>query len=333
MKKRIFLIINYVITFIFLFVFLKISYASTTGKVYLSSNKNKIEKEEEIEINLLIENTKTAAFTSYLYFDDTKFEYVSGPENTNVVGNCILLVWYDETGGNAPKSGELTKFKFKAKEEGGATFTVNGEFYNETGQLIQTDFKEIQLQVGEIQNKRLTENKKTDSHTENTQVSKTENVETANTNLEILAIENELLNPPFDAGTTNYQVEISNETTNLNVLAVPEDEKATVQIEGKDNLKEGNNFLKVTVRAQNGVSEKRYEVNVYKRNLEEEAKYQEQVKENQEKLEQIYKTQKLSSQSEEKEEENQKKNYQKVILIILGTTIILRLVILIKFKK
>lgn len=297
MKKKIFFIINYIFIFLFLVAFFKISYASTTGTVYLSSNKDRIEKEEEIEISLSIENAKTAAFTSYLYFDDTKFEYVSGPENTNVVENRIIWVWYDEAGGKNSKTGELAKFKFKAKEEGLATFTANGEFYSEVGQLIQTDFKEIQVQVGEIQNKRITENKETGSNTEGTQVTKTDNVETANTNLEVLAIENELLNPPFDAGITHYQVEISNKMTNLNVLAVPEDEKATVQIEGKDDLKEGNNSLKITVTAQNGFSEKIYEVNVYKRNLEEEAKYQEQVKENQEKLEKIYKTQKLSSRN------------------------------------
>lgn len=326
MKKKIFLSI---VTFLFLLAFFKISYASTTGTVYLSSTKNKIEKEEEIEISLSIENAKTAAFTSYLYFDDTKFEYVSGPDNTNVVENRIIWVWYDETGGNTPKSGELAKFQFKAKEEGLATFTVNGEFYSEVGQLIQTDLKGIEVQVGNNQ----TAQDGTQNNDYNIQVTKTDEAEAANTNLEVLAIENELLNPPFDAGTTNYQVEITNETTDLNVFAVPEDEKATVQIEGKDDLKEGNNFLKITVTAQNGFSKKVYEVNVYKRNLEEEAKYQEQVKENQEKLEQIYKTQKLSSGSEEKEEENQEKNYQKVILIILGVTIVLRLVILIKFKK
>ncbi len=281
MKKKIFLIINYIATFLFFVTFFKISYASTTGTVYLSSNTDKIEKEEEIEISLLIENTKTAAFTSYLYFDDTKFAYVSGPENTNVVENRIIWVWYDETGGENSKSGELAKFKFKAKEEGLATFTVNGEFYSEVGQLIQTDFKEMQVQVGKNQSKLITE--------------AIDAIETANTNLEVLAIENELLNPPFDTTTTHYNLEISNETTSLNVFAVPEDEKANIQIEGKDDLKEGNNLIKITVTAQNGFSKKVYEVNVYKRNLEEENKYKQELKENQEKLEQIYETQNMTT--------------------------------------
>ncbi len=64
----------------------------------------------------------------------------------------------------------------------------------------------------------------------------TENTNMVNTNLEILAIENVLLYPPFDTNVTKYDIEISNETSKLNILAVPENEKASVQITGNDDL-------------------------------------------------------------------------------------------------
>ena len=149
LKKKIIIIL------IFLFAccyFLNISYATNTGTVYLTSNQDIIEKGEEIEIILNIEDVKTAAFTSYLYYDDSNMEYVSGPDNTNIIGNRIIFVWYDTTGGTGAKDGELAKFKFKAKEDGLATFCIQGEFYNRFGQLIQTEFKEKQVQIRKRKN-------------------------------------------------------------------------------------------------------------------------------------------------------------------------------------
>lgn len=366
------------------------SFATSTGVVLLSANQNNIEKGEEIEIAIHLENNKTAAFHSYLYFDDSKVEYVSGPENTNVVENRVIFVWYDETGGKGAKEGELAKFKFKAKEDGLANFIVQGEFYSAVGQLIQTDFKETQIRIGKEETKLEKEAKeeqgtnnqsnnatlqvlridkeglvpnfekdiyeyyltipneisqlevlaipenpmaeiavtgntnlkqgpneikiqvlsedKTQNNTYTIYVTKTADAQAANTNLETLAIENQLLNPPFDTNITHYTIEVPNEMTNLNILAIPENEKATVQIKGKSDLKEGNNKILVTVTATDKITKRVYEIEAYRRNQEEEKKYQEEQKANQEKLEEIYQTQKLSTEFTN-EEENQ--NYEK----------------------
>ena len=107
-----------------------ISNAVETGTVYLTSNKNKIEKGDEIEIAVNLKNSATAAFDFSLYFDTSKFEYISKLDNTNVVDNRVIFVWYDNTGGEKAKQGEIAKLKFKAKEDGLATFSVEGEFYN-----------------------------------------------------------------------------------------------------------------------------------------------------------------------------------------------------------
>lgn len=376
-------------------------YASNTGSIYLSSNKNVLEKEEELEITLNLENNKTAAFTSYLYFDDSKLEYISGPENTNLVGNRLVFIWFDTTGGDNAKEGELAKFKFKAKEYGVANFVIEGEFYNKIGQLIQTDYKQIQIQIGKEESKlqkeeseeqgtdtqsqnaalqalrldkeglitnfekdiyeyyltisneindievlAITENPnatieitgntnlkeglnaitiivtsedKTKTNTYTIQVTKTANINLANTNLEILAIENILLYPPFDTNVTNYKAEVSNEVSNLNILAVPENENATVEVVGKDIIKEGNNIININVTAPNGFTKRVYEVNVYRRNQEEEIKYQEEQKANQEKLEEIYKIEKTSNEFDkeiESEEEIQQKQRISIIIII-----------------
>ena len=109
-----------------------------------------------------------------------------------------------------------------------------------------------------------------------------------NTNLENLAIENELLNPPFDNNITNYTVEVSNNKTNIQMLAIPENEKAKIQITGLGQLKEGDNLIKVTVISENESARKDYNINVHRRNIDEEGNYENMQKKNEESLNQIY---------------------------------------------
>ena len=159
---------------------------------------------------------------------------------------------------------------------------------------------------------------KTSSSTYLINVTKTNDLESANTNLETLAIENYLLYPAFDNTVTNYNVEVGNDTEQINLLAIPEDENATVEINKEDTLKEGNNVIKITVTARNTYTKKEYNINVYKRNSEEEIKYQEEQKENQEKLNGIYEIQRTSNEEEqndeqEKEQQEEIKNNQKEV--------------------
>ena len=82
------------------------TYANTKGNVYLESNKDVIEINEEVEISVNIDNFTTAAYTLYLYFDNDKFEFVkeNEEENINVDGSRIIYVWYDKEGVNSPRS-------------------------------------------------------------------------------------------------------------------------------------------------------------------------------------------------------------------------------------
>lgn len=393
------------------------SKATSTGIVYINVDKNKLEKGEELEVSIYLKNNKTAAFSSDLYFDETKLEYVSGPDNTNVIGNRILYVWHDATGGKEAKEGELAKFKFKAKENGIICFTIDGEFYSQVGQLIQTNFEEAQAQIGneetnlekqakeeqgnnteknnanlqalrinqegiipsfneqvedyyltisndisEIEVLAIAENPnatveisgntnlkngvnkiqvqvisedKTQKKTYTIEVTKTTNLELANTNLEILAIENTLLNPPFEANITNYTTQVSNNVVDLNILAVPEDEKATIQIIGKEDIKEGNNQIKIIVTAANGFTKREYEVIVYKRNQEEEKKQQEEQAKLENDLKEAYQIEQttLKTPEETSQEEIQKQNALGIILLMIGITLMISLGIFYKRKK
>lgn len=391
-----------IIFFIFSFIFFinTISYGTATGTVYLESNKQVVEKEEEIEISVNLKDAKTAAFSFWIYFDEAKFDYVSNIENANKMENRIVYVWYDTLGGKGAKDGELVKFKFKAKENGTATFSMHGEFYNSVGQKIQTDFAHTQVQVGKeetslqvqaqeehrtnsntsnanLQNLRLdiegiapifeenvyeyyltipnnitsidvlavsqnpnanievignnnlkeglntikiivTSEDKTKQNIYTIQVTKTANLELANTNLETLAIENVWLNPPFDNIETNYKTEVSNLVENLNILAIPQNEKASVKIEGKENLKVGNNLVTVIVTAQNGFTKRKYQIEVYRRNEQEEQLYKKEQQQMHIKLEEAYEIEKTNSNTNT----NQATNSNVAIWIIISVVTI-----------
>lgn len=393
------------------------SYAVKTGAVYIESSSEVIEKDEEVDITINLEDAKTAAFNFSLYFDETKFEVISFPENTNVVGNEILFVWFDVTGGKNPMDGELVSFKFKSKQEGLATFVLDGEFYSEEGQLIQTEFKEKQLQIGkersllqqeaeneqgrnsQVENANLqvlrvdkegivptfdkgvyeyyltvdnstkeidvlaisenpsasinisgnadlkeglntinievTSEDKSQQKVYTIQVTKTANLELANTNLEILAIENYLLNPPFDVNETNYKTEISNEIESINVLAVPENEQAKVEVVGNADLKVGNNLVTVTVTAPNGFSKKRYLIEVHRRDEEEEKVFLEEQKSQIDKTEEAYKLEETSANYDKDEDSVKKDDNKNVVLgaIIIVIAFMIVSIIILKYKN
>lgn len=414
LKRKVLIILIFIISF---YPFWNATYASNHGSVYLTSKQTEVNEGEEIDIIVNLKNSKIAACNFYIYFEDSKVDFISNineedtTANINLTQNHINFVWFDRFGGERAKEGEITTFKFRAKENGLVTFTINGEFYNQNGQLIQTEFKEEQVKIGkeesDIQkyskedegtnleqansnlqvlrvdkeglipsfdkniqeyylnvpnnvmyidvlaisenpnavveisgNRNLQDNlndvtvkvtsaDKVQSKVYTIHVSKTDNLEFANTNLEILAIENALLNPPFDTSNTNYQVEVSNKTERLNIFAVPEDEKASIDIIGENNLKEGNNLVTVIVKAQNGFTKRIYKINVNRRNLEEEKEYEEEQSKRKEDLENAYNIEKTSLTINNLEGQLAKKQNLNYKIVIIWTVSILAAILVI----
>ncbi len=283
-----------VIILLFLITFLtNINYAKEAVKVYLTSNKDTIKPGEVIEVKLHIEKEKTAAFAVYIYFDNTKWQYISGPENTNVIGNCIIYVWYDIAGGKGAKEGNIGSFEFEAIEEGSNIFQMEGQFYDNEGKELETNFEPLSVSI-----KGKTEKEESFSITDDVHDITSEVIETTNIDLENLVIEDILLYPPFDASVTHYDIEIPHEITQVNILAVPESEKTAVQIVGNENLQEGKNKIYIILTGEDQVSKKIYEIDSYRRNVIEENTFQEQKKQNAEKLKEIYKIEKTGIDGE-----------------------------------
>ena len=231
MKKRIYLIIVILIIVLLLNICIPIfSQATTTATVYLESNKNIVEKDEEVEVTLNVRGQKVAAYSANIYFDETKFDYISGPENINIEGNRIIIVWYDEQGGSGAKEGELSKLTFKAKEEGLSNFTIEGEFFAEKSQLIQTSFENIQVQIGREETY-LEKQAKEEQGT---------NSELKNADLQAIRINQEGLVPNFQTDIYKYDLVVSNDINDVEVLAIAENPNAKINITGNTRIKRRN---------------------------------------------------------------------------------------------
>ena len=145
------------------------------------------------------------------------------------------------------------------------------------------------------------------------------NNQNTNANLKSLVIANTELAPTFDSNNINYAVEYPKDLEQLEIEAVPEDEEATVNIIGNEDLTEITQTIEVQVTAQDGQTQKTYYVIAKKAGMEVESPEGEDI-----------------SQEDGNTKENTSENIPlKVIgiLIIIIIVIIAIIVILRKAKK
>ena len=109
MKKIIYLIIT--IFMIILFSYPLKSRALENATFYLQSDKDNVIIGDEFEVSLNLKGINTSAYSIEIFFDTTKLEFISGPENSNVIGNKVKIVWYDSNGGAEAKKGKIEKLK------------------------------------------------------------------------------------------------------------------------------------------------------------------------------------------------------------------------------
>ena len=413
MKKIYFIII----IFLNILIFPIISDAKTS--VQLKTDYSKINVGEQFDISIEITGDKVSAIDMEIYFDSNIIEYISGPENTNLVDGRIKLSWFDENA-EGKTNFSLGNFVFKQKQDGRTNISIKGNCYNEFGDLIETEFKNLQIEKIEdnIQSKIIAEHEvgtSTDTNnallkilrtnqeaiipkfeasineyylTTNTDinklditaipenpnskveiignenfkqgkniveikitssnlqvvnsykifVTKTKDLEKSNVNLENLAIENTILYPSFDTTVTEYKIEIEPNIEKLNILAIPENSKATIDIKGNELLKTGDNEILISVLSEDKINTLVYKIVAHKRNEEEQQKYIEQEEKETMELENLLneeiETKDVNNEinEEEKTQDNSKIKFMIIVLIILIFISVLAIII-IKRKK
>lgn len=243
----------YLIIFMMIIIFIIITNLNVCmGKdnLILKSDRENVEVGENFKIYINIDDIKIASYMLNIYFDSDKLEYISGPDNTNIIENRIINIWYDETGGNGLKANqEIAVFEFKAKEKSGiASFNLIGEFFDENANIIDVNNCHIQVNINEkIQN--TTNNNINDS---------------GSTKLSILRLNKEGIIPEFSPDVYEYYFITDLSTNSLEITAIPEDENAKIEISGNQDLKEGYNKIAINVISEDKSKKEKYIINVTK---------------------------------------------------------------------
>ena len=94
-----------------------------------------------------------------------------------------------------------------------------------------------------------------------------EEAKSSNAMLSGLTVDVEGLSPEFNKDTDNYTLQVGSDVEAIQITATPEDENATVQVQGNENLQEGENTVTITVTAGDGTT-KVYTITVNKGNVE-----------------------------------------------------------------
>lgn len=243
---------------VFLLIFLGICIKSfavqneNQDSIYLNVSNAEIKNGEEFSFTINLANIDVAAFDIQIYFNNELLEYVSGPENTNVIGSKIITVWYDETGGANPKQNcELVKYTFKAKEIESEYIAIQGEFYNAEGVQVQSFTDGIEIIANE------------ETQTETIEISEESEVASNNSKLKNLRLNHEGMTPVFSPDITEYYF-LTENLSHLDVTAIPENTNANVTISGNTNFKEGLNTIVIEVTSPDKTSKTQYTISVTK---------------------------------------------------------------------
>lgn len=220
----------------------------------IENDKKEVYLDETFKIYVDIGDISVSAYTLNLYFDNSKLEYAEGPENTNILNNRIITIWYDEKGGINPKENEqIAEFSFRAIEEGNINFNLSGEFFDKDGNVLNVNEANIQLKIKGI------EESKEDNQEEK------EDLTTSNdSSLKILRLSEEGIVPEFLPDIKDYYFVTSKDFTNLNITAIPNNSDANVRINGNDNLNEGINKITIDVTSKDKTSKSTYTINLTK---------------------------------------------------------------------
>ena len=402
----------YILILLFLMFILKTNISSAEAMLVISSDKTKVEVGEEINVSIKLKSVKVASFTLEIYWDTTRLEYISGPQNSNNLSNRILYSWISDNGENKDNI-LIDGFKFKAIQDGTANIVATGEFYNSNGELLDINDNNLEIKIGnfneqaellnEIQenvssdntnlsvlrlnhegispdfNKDIREyyfiantsidNLEVTAIPENSKsivtvtgnynlilgentidikvesedktktsiykiyVTRTDNIDAANANLETLAIREGTLTPEFSNNMTQYQVEIPNGIENINILAIPPIENATVKILGNDKINVGDNKIQVIVTAENGTTIKKYYINVHRRSETEETEYHIEEELQAKKLSSIMQEDNIEEKIENNNQfEETELNNTNILLIIIVAIILIVLVAFLVYK-
>ncbi len=209
---------------------------AASGRIAFSDPSAQVGEEVSVTVKFSTTGGEALGNTDImLSYDPEILEYINETENASG-GAGAIRVWSAPTGG----SEATTILRFQALKAGTATISVTSwEAYDNNGQSL--------------------ENVKEGSSTVTISALATSSTDAT---LASMTISPGSLTPSFTPLTESYAVTVGLDTTQLTVSAVANNDKATVALEGGDDLQEGENTVICRVTAEDGTTVKEYTITV-----------------------------------------------------------------------
>jgi hypothetical protein len=241
MKKRRMMELGLILIFIFAgsFLFPKYSQAASAD-VVISADNVDITVGDNIFVYVKVNSgTSFGDFEANLTYDDSILEYAGGP--SAVKGSSGFLKISDMNVLDGDKSRKYT-LKFQALKVGVCDIQFSGAvmvYDSNTGYEMSVSSNKLTLNV------------------------KAQSTASTDAKLKDLKTSPVDITPAFSPEVQEYKANVSYDTKQLIITAIPEDAKATVAISGDDSLAEGDNKVIISVLAESGdVIE--YTINVFR---------------------------------------------------------------------
>ena len=196
----------------FLFIFSTTVNANTS--IELKTDNFKINNAEIFDVTLYAKEEGISAGDFNIFFDTDKLEYISGPDNANFYNGRIIYSWFSEEG-KEKKEFEMDKFQFKAKKDGISKIVINGTCYNENGEIVKTDFNNLDIQIGE-----------TISTLQQTEEENSTNTDKNSSYLKIMRTNIEGIVPNFDPYIFEYYITTIEDIDRIDLTAIAENKNA-----------------------------------------------------------------------------------------------------------
>lgn len=225
MKRKLIRAISVILIAVFLTGMLCIS-AAAAPRVNFSDHYNVVVG-KSVTVTMTVR--EVAGYDIYLSYDSKLLQYTGTDARVSGGGGTLHVIDFVSTG-----TGTLTvNLPFKTLAVGTAKITISGQTLSDgNGDTIDAAAAGVHLGNSTVQ----IINKPTAS---------------SDSSLKALSVSPGTLSPKFSAKTTSYSMTVSADTSKLAVSATPNHSKAKVSVSGT-TLKEGDNWVTVTVTAENG---------------------------------------------------------------------------------
>ena len=217
---------------------------AATANISVSSSKTRVIVGDNVTITIKISSSANLGSWDFTVVPSSNLTLVKrsdGFDGFKVADN----------GGAATKSRTYT-FVFKAKSSGTGSVKIN---VNEVYEMTNDDTTpKMTVKTNSTRFTIMTQAQIEASYSKNNYLSK-------------LEVEGQTLTPEFNKDTLEYNLDLEHGTKSINVIANPEDSKASIDGDGEITLSQGMNNIKIVVTAENG-STRIYKINANVKELD-----------------------------------------------------------------